>query len=123
LFEKMKEKIEKRKAVVGVIGLGYVGLPLAVEYGDQGFKVLGFDINKKKVDLINSGRSDIDDIADVQVRKLVQKGLLKATLNFALLKNADCISICVPTPLSKTKDPDVSYILSAVNQVRKYLHS
>lgn len=122
MFEKLKEKIEKRKAVVGVIGLGYVGLPLAVEYGNQGFKVLGFDISKKKVDLINSGRSDIDDIADVQVRKLVQKGLLKATLNFALLKNADCISICVPTPLSKTKDPDVSYILAAVNQVKKYLH-
>jgi len=122
LFEKLKEKIERRKAVVGVIGLGYVGLPLAVEYGNQGFKVLGFDISKKKVDLINSGRSDIDDIADVQVRKLVQKGLLKATLNFALLKNADCISICVPTPLSKTKDPDVSYILAAVNQVKKYLH-
>ncbi|MDP3024845.1 MAG: nucleotide sugar dehydrogenase [candidate division Zixibacteria bacterium] len=122
MFEKLKEKIEKRKAVVGVIGLGYVGLPLAVEYGNQGFKVLGFDISKKKVDLINSGRSDIDDIADVQVRKLVQKGLLKATSNFALLKNADCISICVPTPLSKTKDPDVSYILAAVNQVKKYLH-
>ena len=122
MFEKLKEKIERRKAVVGVIGLGYVGLPLAVEYGNQGFKVLGFDISKKKVDLINSGRSDIDDIADVQVRKLVQKGLLKATLNFALLKNADCISICVPTPLSKTKDPDVSYILAAVNQVKKYLH-
>ncbi|HEX9912191.1 MAG TPA: nucleotide sugar dehydrogenase [candidate division Zixibacteria bacterium] len=122
MFEKLKEKIEKKKAVVGVIGLGYVGLPLAVEFGDQGFMVLGFDINKKKVDLINSGRSDIDDIKDVQVKKLVQKGLLKATINFALLRRADCISICVPTPLSKTKDPDVSYILSAVNQVRKYLH-
>ncbi len=122
MFEKLKEKIEKKKAVVGVIGLGYVGLPLAVEFGDQGFMVLGFDINKKKVDLINSGRSDIDDIKDVQVKKLVQKGLLKATINFALLRKADCISICVPTPLSKTKDPDVSYILSAVNQVRKYLH-
>ncbi|MCJ7498402.1 MAG: nucleotide sugar dehydrogenase [candidate division Zixibacteria bacterium] len=122
LFEKLKEKIEKKKAVVGVIGLGYVGLPLAVEFGDQGFMVLGFDINKKKVDLINSGRSDIDDIKDVQVKKLVRKGLLKATTNFALLRKADCITICVPTPLSKTKDPDVSYILSAVNQVRKYLH-
>ncbi|MFH0931256.1 MAG: nucleotide sugar dehydrogenase [Candidatus Zixiibacteriota bacterium] len=122
MFEKLKEKIEKKKAVVGVIGLGYVGLPLAVEFGDQGFMVLGFDINKKKVDLINSGRSDIDDIKDEQVKKLVQKGLLKATTNFALLRKADCISICVPTPLSKTKDPDVSYILSAVNQVRKYLH-
>ncbi len=122
MFEKLKEKIEKKKAVVGVIGLGYVGLPLAVEFGDQGFMVLGFDINKKKVDLINSGRSDIDDIKDEPVKKLVQKGLLKATTNFALLRKADCISICVPTPLSKTKDPDVSYILSAVNQVRKYLH-
>jgi len=122
LFEKLKEKIEKKKAVVGVIGLGYVGLPLAVAFGDQGFKVFGFEISKKKVDLINSGRSDIDDIKDEPVKKLVQKGLLKATLNSALLRNADCVSICVPTPLSKTKDPDVSYILSAVNQVRKYLH-
>jgi len=122
LYQKLKEKIEKRKAVVGVIGLGYVGLPLAVEFGGQGFKILGFDINKRKTDLINSGRSDIDDIKDEQVRKLVKKGLLKATTNFALLRNADCISICVPTPLSKTKDPDVSYILSAVNQVKKYLH-
>jgi UDP-N-acetyl-D-glucosamine dehydrogenase len=122
LFEKLKEKIEKKKAVVGVIGLGYVGLPLAVEFGNRGFKVLGFEISKKKVDLINSGRSDIDDIKDEPVKKLVQKGLLKATLNSVLLRNADCVSICVPTPLSKTKDPDVSYILSAVNQVRKYLH-
>jgi UDP-N-acetyl-D-glucosamine dehydrogenase len=122
LFEKLKEKIEKRRAVVGVIGLGYVGLPLAVAFGDQGFKVLGFEISKKKVDLINSGRSDIDDIKNKQVKNLMRKGFLKATLNFALLRKADCISICVPTPLSKTKDPDVSYILSAVNQVRKYLH-
>jgi UDP-N-acetyl-D-glucosamine dehydrogenase len=122
LFGRLKEKIEKRKAVVGVIGLGYVGLPLAVEFGDQGFKVLGFEISKKKVDVINSGRSDIDDINNRQVKTLVGKGLLKATLNFALLKNADCISICVPTPLSKTKDPDVSFILSAVEQVKKYLH-
>jgi UDP-N-acetyl-D-glucosamine dehydrogenase len=122
LFGSLKEKIEKRKAVVGVIGLGYVGLPLAVEFGDQGFKVLGFEISQKKVKVINSGRSDIDDIEDRQVKNLVGKGLLKATLNFSLLKNADCISICVPTPLSKTKDPDVSYILSAVEQVKRYLH-
>jgi len=122
LFGSLKEKIEKRKAVVGVIGLGYVGLPLAVEFGDQGFKVLGFEISQKKVKVINSGRSDIDDIEDRQVKNLAGKGLLKATLNFSLLKNADCISICVPTPLSKTKDPDVSYILSAVEQVKRYLH-
>jgi len=122
LFARLKEKIEKRKAVVGIIGLGYVGLPLAVEFGDQGFKVLGFEISKKKVEVINSGRSDIDDIENRQVKNLVDKGLLEATLNFALLKNADCISICVPTPLSKTKDPDVSFILSAVEQVKKYLH-
>ncbi|HVP37443.1 MAG TPA: nucleotide sugar dehydrogenase [Terriglobales bacterium] len=122
MFARLKEKIEKRKAVVGIIGLGYVGLPLAVEFGDQGFKVLGFEISKKKVEVINSGRSDIDDIENRQVKNLVDKGLLEATLNFALLKNADCISICVPTPLSKTKDPDVSFILSAVEQVKKYLH-
>ena len=122
MFGSLKEKIEKRKAVVGVIGLGYVGLPLAVEFGDQGFKVLGFEISQKKVKVINSGRSDIDDIEDRQVKNLAGKGLLKATLNFSLLKNADCISICVPTPLSKTKDPDVSYILSAVEQVKRYLH-
>lgn len=121
MYQKLKEKMENKRAVVGIIGLGYVGLPLAVEFGDQGFKILGFDISKKKVGLINSGKSDIDDIKNEQVKKLVKKGLLKATLDFALLRNADCISICVPTPLSKTKDPDVSYILSAVNQVKKYL--
>ncbi len=121
MYQKLKEKMENKRAVVGIIGLGYVGLPLAVEFGDRGFKILGFDISKRKVSLINSGRSDIDDIKDEQVKKLVKKRLLKATLDFALLKNADCISICVPTPLSKTKDPDVSYILSAVNQVKKYL--
>ena len=93
MYQKLKEKIEKRKAVVGVIGLGYVGLPLAVEFGDQGFKILGFDISKRKTDLINSGRSDIDDIKDEQVRKLVKNGLLKA--ESAMLKARKGIIHCL----------------------------
>lgn len=117
----LKQKIKDRTAVVGVIGLGYVGLPLAVEYGNSGFEVIGLDISPLKRKTINSGRSDIDDVPDEEIKKLVEGKKLWATSDFAYLKQCDCISICVPTPLNKTKDPDVSFILEAVEQVRKYL--
>ncbi len=121
-YRNLEKKIRERTATVGIIGLGYVGLPLAVELGKSGFSVLGLDISKKKVKLVNSGRSDIDDVKNEQVKNLIKNKKLKASSNFSLLKKVDCACVCVPTPLSKTKDPDVSYILSAFSQVKKYLH-
>jgi len=121
-YKSLEKKIKDKTAVVGVVGLGYVGLPLAVELGNSGFRVLGMDISKRKVKLVNSGKSDIDDVKHEQVKKLVTDKKLKASTNFALLKRVDCACVCVPTPLSKTKDPDVSFILSAFSQVKKYLH-
>ncbi len=122
MFKQLEKKIKEKKALVGVIGLGYVGLPLAKEFGDENFRVIGIDVNEKKVDLVNSGKSDIDDVSDQEVFDLVKNKRLKATANFASLKRIDCVCLCVPTPLSKSKDPDVSFILNAIEQVRKYLH-
>lgn len=114
-------KIKNRKANVGVIGLGYVGLPLSVELARADFKVTGFDISEDKVKLVNSAKSDIDDIKDSDLSKIVKDGRLKATTDPKGLKEMDVVMICVPTPLSKTKDPDVSYILSAVKWVQHNL--
>ncbi len=114
-------KIKSRDANIGVIGLGYVGLPLSVELARANFKVTGFDISENKVKLINSAKSDIDDIKDSDLSKIVTDGRLKATTNPKALVEMDVVMICVPTPLSKTKDPDVSYILSAVKWVQHNL--
>jgi UDP-N-acetyl-D-glucosamine dehydrogenase len=115
----LQEKIKNKTANVGIVGLGYVGLPLASEFAERGFNVTGFDISKPKVKLINSGKSDIDDVSSEKVAKLVKSGKLRATDNPKLIAKMDTISICVPTPLSKTKDPDISYILAALNWVIK----
>ncbi len=122
MIKDLMKKIENRTAKVGIIGLGYVGLPLAVEFGEKGFTVIGFDISEPKVNLINSGKSDIDDVPDDRVASLLKDGKLIATADPKLLKQVDTVSICVPTPLSKTKDPDVSYILAAVEWVKNYIH-
>jgi UDP-N-acetyl-D-glucosamine dehydrogenase len=122
LKNQLAAKIKDGKAVIGVIGLGYVGLPLATAICDEGFTVVGFDISQRKVKLINAGKSDIGDVSDEVVKSHVRAGLLRATDDFSLLKKCDVCTICVPTPLSKTKDPDVSYILQAVEQVKKHLH-
>lgn len=122
MSKQLSERIKKRTAQVGVIGLGYVGLPLAIEFCEEGFKIVGFDISAAKVKLINSGKSDIGDVSDARVAAAVKAGKLKATADFSHLRKCDVCTICVPTPLSKTKDPDVSYILNAVDEVRKYLH-
>lgn len=114
-------KLKERTAKIGVIGLGYVGLPLAVELAKTDFKVIGFDISENKVKLINSGKSDIDDIKDSDLSGIVSSGLLKATTDPELISKMDVVMICVPTPLSKTKDPDVSYILAAVKWVQNRL--
>jgi len=114
-------KIKDRSARVGVIGLGYVGLPLSMELARVGFKVTGFDVSKPKVKLLNSGKSDIDDVPDSLVAEMVLSGYFQVTDEAKKLSKMDTISICVPTPLSKTKDPDVSYILAAMGWVRKHL--
>ena len=114
-------RIKDRSARVGVVGLGYVGLPLSVELAKVGFKVTGFDVSKTKIKLLNSGKSDIDDVPNSTVKDMVSSGYFKATDDPKMFGKMDTISICVPTPLSKTKDPDVSYILAAVENVKKYM--
>ena len=122
LARTLEKKITGRTAVVAVIGMGYVGLPLAVEFARAGFTVLGIDVDHEKVKIVNSGRSHVLDIKDYQVKELTDLQRLKCTTDFSALKNADCVTIAVPTPLNKTKDPDVSFILSAVAEIKKYLH-
>ena len=117
----LKEKIVRHKAKIGVIGLGYVGLPLAMEFSKAGFDVTGIEIDKDKVRMINRGESYIQDVKQSELEELVKNNKLKATMDFSVLKKMDAVSICVPTPLRKTKDPDISYIISAVEEVAKYL--
>ncbi|HAZ09714.1 MAG TPA: UDP-N-acetyl-D-glucosamine dehydrogenase [Candidatus Omnitrophica bacterium] len=113
MFNELKAKIESKKANIGIIGQGYVGLPLAVEFAKAGFSVTGFDTDDKKVSSINKGISYILDVPSVDVKELVASCKLKATTNTRLLSKMDVIIICVPTPLRKTKEPDISYILAA----------
>jgi UDP-N-acetyl-D-glucosamine dehydrogenase len=111
------ERIRARKARVGVIGLGYVGLPLAVEFAHAGFDVTGFDVDAVKTDQINAGKSYIPDVADADLAACVRGGTLRATTDMTALGTMDAIDICVPTPLRKTKDPDLSYVVMAVEAV------
>ena len=118
----LKDKIHSRKARIGVIGLGYVGLPLVIEFAHAGFVVTGFDISSEKIDALKSGKSDVTDVSDEILKGWVQAGSLLLTTKYQELSNQDIIIICVPTPLSKTKDPDLSYILAAVEGLNKHLH-
>jgi UDP-N-acetyl-D-glucosamine dehydrogenase len=118
------EKLENRTATVGVVGLGYVGLSLAIEFARAGYKIIGIDINDEKVAKLNAGRSYVMDVPSDVVSKLVAEGRLVASSDYSQIANMDSISICVPTPLrSKSKDPDLSYILDAVSKIRKHLHA
>lgn len=119
--DQLKNLISEKSARIGVIGLGYVGLPLIVEFCLKGYEGVGFEVDKKKASEINSGRSYIVDVSDENVKKCVDTGKLKATTDFAELGSCDVIIICVPTPLRKTKDPDMSYILSAGEEIQKYM--
>lgn len=120
--EKLSEKIERKTARVGVIGLGYVGLPLAVEFARAGFEVVGIDVQKNKVDQFNSGHSYIKDVTDSTFAPLVKSGKLRATTDFSVIRDLDTVDICVPTPLRKTKDPDMSYVVSAADAIAEHLH-
>ena len=118
----LNKKISEDSAKIGIIGLGYVGLPLAVEFGNAGFKVTGIDVDSRKVKEINRGVSYISDVCSKELKALVRKGLVKATMDFSVFKNIDAVIICVPTPLRKTRDPDMSYIISSAEKIAKYLH-
>ena len=118
----LRDRLADRSARAGVIGLGYVGLPLAVEFARAGFSTTGIDLDTRKVDAVNRGASYIPDVPSEEVARLVARRRLRATADFAAVAELDTINICVPTPLRKTKDPDMSYIVSAVEQIARYLH-
>jgi UDP-N-acetyl-D-glucosamine dehydrogenase len=115
-------RIQNRRARAGVVGLGYVGLPLAVEFGRAGLTTIGIDLDQRKVNEIEAGRSYIPDVPTPAVAGLRRTGLLNATTDFSAVAGLDTVNICVPTPLRKTKDPDMSYVVSATEQIAKYLH-
>ena len=119
----LKDKIRKRQAKIGIIGLGYVGLPLAVEFAKAGFEVTGFDVDVTKVASINKGHSYIGDVSSADVSAAQKAGKLSATTDMAKLHDMDAIDICVPTPLRKTRDPDLSYVVLAVDAVRAQLRA
>ena len=117
MYQILEDKIEKKSAKIGVVGLGYVGLPLAVTFAAEGFETTGIDTSAKRVNSIRKGISYIMDVQTKTVADLVSKKLLRATWNYAVVKKLDAVIICVPTPLSKTKEPDISFIMAAVKNI------
>ncbi len=119
--ESLLKKIKNKEITVGVVGLGYVGLPLAVEKAKAGFKTIGFDVQEAKVDMVNAGSNYIGDVVDDDLKKIVESGMLKATNDFSFVKDVDFIAICVPTPLDEHQQPDISYVKSSAEQIAKYM--
>lgn len=117
----LEEKIAGKSAIIGIVGLGYVGLPLAVAFAGVGFRVMGFDIQQKRVDLVNQGKSYIADVSSNSLSSVLAKGLLEATTEQSRLGEVDVICICVPTPLTKTKEPDLSYVIHESEEIAKCL--
>ncbi|MBT7271621.1 MAG: nucleotide sugar dehydrogenase [Nitrospina sp.] len=115
------QKIKEKKAHIGIIGLGYVGLPLAIEFCKTGFQVTGLDIDQEKIDLLSRGKSYINHISGANIKHLNQECKFKGTTNFTLISNLDCILICVPTPLSKNREPDMSYIIATAQKISPHL--
>ncbi len=118
----LHEKILDRSAKVGIIGLGYVGLPLAVEFAKAGYETIGIDVDSRRVDDIRAGKSYIQDVSQADLKSVVAGGRLTATTDCSVLKQVDSVSICVPTPLRKTKDPDIQYIVDATSRIKENLH-
>ncbi|MCK4575853.1 nucleotide sugar dehydrogenase [candidate division WOR-3 bacterium] len=122
-FNELLGKIKRKKANIGIIGLGYVGLPLAIEFARVGFKILGVDVSCKKINLLSKGKSYVTDVSNSDVKRFVVKEkLVKISLSYNILKKADVVCITVPTPLKKTKDPDISFIVSAMVELKKIFH-
>lgn len=119
--QELLKKIEEKTITVGVVGLGYVGLPLAVEKAKAGFKTIGFDVQDEKVSLVNEGHNYIGDVVDNDLKELVNNGMLTATTDFSFVKDVDFIAICVPTPLDTHQQPDISYVKSSTEEISKYL--
>ena len=119
--ERLLEKIAKRDITVGVVGLGYVGLPLAVEKAKAGFKTIGFDVQEEKVKMVNEGHNYIGDVVNEDLKELVESGMMKATSDFSFVKDVDFIAICVPTPLDKHQEPDISYVKQSTEAISKHL--
>lgn len=120
--QNLLQKIHDKSIVAGVVGLGYVGLPLAVEKAKAGFRTIGFDVQKEKVDMVNAGHNYIGDVVDSDLAALVAQGRLSATTDFSFIKDVDFVAICVPTPLDAHQQPDISYVESSTRSVAKYLH-
>lgn len=118
----LMEKILSKKAEVGVVGLGYVGLPLAVEKAKAGYKVIGFDLQKSKVDMVNAGHNYIGDVVNEDLQALVKEGKIQATTDFERIMECDTVAVCVPTPLDKFKQPDLSYVINSTKDIAKRLH-
>lgn len=119
--ENLLKKIDSKEIKVGVVGLGYVGLPLAVEKAKAGFKTIGFDVQAEKVEMVNKGHNYIGDVVDSDLKNLVESGMIEATTDFSFIKDVDFIAICVPTPLDEHQQPDISYVESSAKAVAKYL--
>ena len=118
----LKEKLQSREARLGVIGLGYVGLPLSMEFASSGFHVVGIDTDAEKIRLLGEGKSYIQDVPAERIKEAIDAGTFEATMDFSVLESLDAVDICVPTPLRKTRDPDISYVRAAVAEIVKHLH-
>ncbi|HEU0296196.1 MAG TPA: nucleotide sugar dehydrogenase [Anaerolineales bacterium] len=121
--EQLTKKLRDKTAKISILGLGYVGLPLAVVFAEAGFDVTGIDLDEQKIHTLNEGRSYIQDVPGDCIEELVRAGRLRGTSDFSILKDVDAVSICVPTPLRKTGDPDLSFIISATESLAPYIHS
>ena len=122
-LEELRQRIESREARIGVIGLGYVGLPLGVEFAKAGFDVTGFDLDGQKIRALEDGNSYIEDVPESDIAEVKSAGRFRATTDFSALTDLDVINICVPTPLTRSKDPDVSHVASAMEEIRKRLRA
>jgi UDP-N-acetyl-D-glucosamine dehydrogenase len=121
-YQTILNKINNKEAVIGVVGLGYVGLPLAVEKAKAGYKVIGFDIQESRVNKVNMGINYIGDVVDEELSDMVRNGMMEATTDYARIQEVDAVAICVPTPLDIYQQPDTSYVENSVKEIAKYAH-